>query len=656
VNAAQQSNAEVLNNAEGLTKFVQLLDSVGVSPSLGKVIFAPVNEAWEALAREEPVLWERYSTQPEFIIHLKHFVNYHFAVEEELTTGQIWDGTRDVIRNEYGNMTIVQNPASIDGLPRSAISSADINTTDGMVNIVGQVIWPPYLRDGIVNQIFDDRSWKFAYTTMANLILHVGIEDAIDADFPNGITVLVPPNRRFNRGELDIPKMLTVAEFENTKDFIKCHMIKYIHTSQSLYGREEEQGLFVTVLGTHIWWATTENQIRFQSEKTLILDNPSRHGLFHVIDMPLKPPSIRHFTDLTWKSTDQDTSDCMKFFTNTNTYSMQLSMERGEKLTMFCPTREAFSAFNNLDFGRLLEPMWIRHAKEFLLNMISIGKHSRAELVARAPSTITFLNNKTYDLRRTGDAPRIKNGINEQARSWFGDLIATDGFLHLTDRVITPTAVSRSVYDQTADDPNFQLVTENIDYVDMQDFIDRDPVLTFMAPYDRAWWRIRFGAMEGVEIIKRHLFRGLEFCDVIANKTSIVAVNGESHKIELHGANEEHVYVAGAYIFKCDILARNGVLHHIDRVIGMEYPTVPPSSSPAPTKSPQPTVSMQPSRNPAGPPPTVSAAQINYQTGYVRPTADAPAFDPNRYTSGAVTKTSLASSLLLMFATALYHF
>lgn len=61
------------------------------------------------------------------------------------------------------------------------------------------------------------------------------------------------------------------------------------------------------------------------------------------------------------------------------------------------------------------------------MNMITEGYHTRAELVAKAPTTIEMLNGAVYDLRRTGDAVRIKNGVNEQARSWFGDLIATDG-------------------------------------------------------------------------------------------------------------------------------------------------------------------------------------------------------------------------------------
>lgn len=367
--------------------------------------------------------------------------------------------------------------------------------------------------------------------------------------------------------------------------------------------------------------------------------------------MPLEPPSIRHFTDFTWRSTDWDTSDCVKLFINTLTHSDRIAEELGTKLTMFCPSREAFASFNQNDWGRLLEPIWIRHAKEFLLNMITEGAHTRAELIAKAPSTITMLNGKTYDLRRTGDAVRIKNTAREQARSYVGDLLATDGYLHMTDKVITPTAVSRSVYDQSMDNPDFQLVVLNIDFVDMQNMIDQDIPITFMAPYDKAWWRVRFPTLEGEEIIKRHLFRGLLFCDVIANQTTVTAVNGEIHSVELRGEKGENVFVGGAFIYNCDILARNGVLHHVDRVIGLDYDTEPPSISPSPTITPQPTISPQPTLNPAGPPPTSGSMPIYYQ-GYTRPISEEPDFDPDSYYSGVSSiSLSLVSTVLLMVTT-----
>jgi uncharacterized surface protein with fasciclin (FAS1) repeats len=262
-----------------------------------------------------------------------------------------------------------------------------------------------------------------------------------------------------------------------------------------------------------------------------------------------------------------------------------------------CPTREAFSFFNNEDFQRLLEPIWYRHACEFLFNHITTPAMTRQELAAQAPGVITMLNGAQYQLRKSGEDPRIKNG-EEQGRSEFGDLIALDGYLHTMDTAITPTAVSRSIYDRSNENPEFSLLVENIDFVDLTDLVDRDLPLTMLAPDNRAWRRIEFGTLDGGDIIKRHIFRGLFFCDVLANLTEISAVNGDVHGIELRGAYNESLWVGGAHIYECDILARNGVLHHIDRVIGMEYETVPPTISPAPTITAAPTSSEAPSLAP----------------------------------------------------------
>lgn len=222
---------------------------------------------------------------------------------------------------------------------------------------------------------------------------------------------------------------------------------------------------------------------------------------------------------------------------------------------------------------------------------------TREELVAMAPAHITMLNGATYQLRKSGENVRIKNG-NEEGRSQFGDLIALDGYLHTLDAAITPTAVSRSIYDQSNDNPEFSLLTENIDFVDLTDLVDRDLPLTMLAPDNRAFRRIEFGTLDGGEIIKRHIFRGLFFCDVLANMTSVSAVNSIVHGIEVRGEYNESLWVGGAHVYACDILARNGVLHHIDRVIGEDYETVPPTVSPAPTITASPTSSYAPTGAP----------------------------------------------------------
>ena len=175
-----------------------------------------------------------------------------------------------------------------------------------------------------------------------------------------------------------------------------------------------------------------------------------------------------------------------------------------------------------------------------------------------------------------------------------------DRYVHMMDSVITPTHVSQSIYDQSRNDPDFSLLVENIDFVRLTDLVDRDLPLTMLVAPNRAFERIEFSTIDGGDIIRWHIFRGLFFTDIIANLTTITSVepNPVTHTVERKGPEGEHLYVGGAYIYEGDVLARNGVLHKIDRVIGFEYPTVAPSTSPAPTVTPEPTIFVPPTLPP----------------------------------------------------------
>ena len=144
------------------------------------------------------------------------------------------------------------------------------------------------------------------------------------------------------------------------------------------------------------------------------------------MNMPLAPPFCSDFCFFTDISTTWKTSDYHRFFIASGLSSEDIAIMFNNTLTVFAPTREAFTYFNNEDFNRLIEPIWVRHATEFLLNHISTPARTLAELAAAAPTKITMLNGAVYDLRKSGPDPRLKNG-DEQAKAVFGDLIALDG-------------------------------------------------------------------------------------------------------------------------------------------------------------------------------------------------------------------------------------
>jgi len=305
--------------------------------------------------------------------------------------------------------------------------------------------------------------------------------------------------------------------------------------------------------------------------------------------LPLYPPFASDFADFTHVSTSWDTEVFYSLFREALLSSQEIAQQFNTTLTLFIPTAGAFENFSRLTQQRFLEPIWKRHSLEFLLNHIGKGAQTRTELLAQAPDgTIDMLNGQTYSLRRSGARPRIRVSNNNQARVEFGDIIALDGYVHMIDQVLSPVAVSQTIYDRKLFDPDFSLFIENIDLVDLTNILQTDSPLTVFAPDNQAFRRVRFGANEGGDIIKRHVTKGLFYRDVLANMTQLSTVDSEVLGVELRGPFNEHLYVGNALVYEADIFANNGLVHHVDRVIGVPYDTLPPTTSPAPTVTAKP--------------------------------------------------------------------
>ena len=154
------------------------------------------------------------------------------------------------------------------------------------------------------------------------------------------------------------------------------------------------------------------------------------HRIFHVVDSLLFPPTISDIVEITHQSTTWNTSECHKFLEITDLFTTGISSSLDADLTFFCPSSEAFNNLNLDDYERLTDPLWSRHAQEFMLNHMSEGRHTREELVKMVESGIshiTMLSGEVYELRARDSIPSIRNGVVEIANVEFGDMIATDG-------------------------------------------------------------------------------------------------------------------------------------------------------------------------------------------------------------------------------------
>ncbi len=228
-------------------------------------------------------LWNKYSTQPEFFIHLQELLLWHLVTEGAYTTDAIFDGTRTLLENSIWNITVDQRFKKVDNVPLTSFIDPNITTTEGYLHVINEVIVPPYMAVNMIEHMLErDISIKFAYTTMANLALYAELDDRINAMYEHGLTFLVPPNPRFNRAQIDVPKLLTPEMKEYTRDFVLAHMIRdcYYEAGVFTYNNEndQEQFLVTSELGTHLWITTSENRLRFQSRELIITDQVARNG------------------------------------------------------------------------------------------------------------------------------------------------------------------------------------------------------------------------------------------------------------------------------------------------------------------------------------------------------------------------------------------
>lgn len=169
--------------------------------------------------------------------------------------------------------------------------------------------------------------------------------------------------------------------------------------------------------------------------------------------------------------------------------------------------------------------------------------------------------------------------------------------IHFITAVPLVRSVTHSVYDMGwwlgfVEQPNL------IDSVFLRSDMKRlEPLTAIFAPDEE--WRNKIIPMERIEpVLENHLFEDLLWCHTLVgiakSKGTIESLNGYTWYISLNSAGypcfdtiEDGKQVTQACITECDVLARNGLVHVVDKVILYEkLETKAPSPAPPPSVRP----------------------------------------------------------------------
>lgn len=235
--------------------------------------------------------------------------------------------------------------------------------------------------------------------------------------------------------------------------------------------------------------------------------------------------------------------------------------------TVFAPTDEAFAKLPaGTVEGLLKDP---KALGDILKYHVVAGKVMAADVV-KLTEAETLLGKKV--------AIKVEGGkvmVND-ANVVTTDIAASNGVIHVIDTVLLPPAdeamASKDIVDTAIGAGNFKTLVAAVEAAGLVDALKGAGPLTVFAPTDEAFAALPAGTVEGLlkdpealkAILLYHVVEGKVLAADAAKLTEAKTLNGAAIKIS---AADGKVMINDAEVVSADVMASNGVIHVINKVI-----------------------------------------------------------------------------------------
>jgi len=250
-------------------------------------------------------------------------------------------------------------------------------------------------------------------------------------------------------------------------------------------------------------------------------------------------------------------------------------------LTVFAPTNDAFTALATAApdvVANLGEAEWSNHLEDVLKYHV-LPVEVRAEAITDGLKE-TALNEEELTIN-ANDGVVTVNIASEVVEA---DVDASNGVIHAIDNVLLPSWVSNSIVDRASGSPDLSILVDLVGAAGLAETLSGPGPFTVFAPTNDAFNEFLKGFPDGptseavTSILTFHVLSGIysaaDIEDVFQDGLSVSTLQGGDVTFSTPGM------VNDATIAVLDILANNGIVHVIDRVM------TPPVPIPAATIAP----------------------------------------------------------------------
>ena len=236
--------------------------------------------------------------------------------------------------------------------------------------------------------------------------------------------------------------------------------------------------------------------------------------------------------------------------------------------TLFAPTDEAFAEIG-LGSRQAINSVPKEKLKAILLYHV-LGSKVLAAQVPTTYTELTMLSNDKAYIIRNGAGVYI-NGVPVVA----ADILDKSGVIHAIDRILMPPA--GNIVDVAAANSNFTYLVAAVQRAGLVEALSGAGPLTVFAPTNQAFIDAGFPTIASIQaappaalipILTYHVAAGRVFSSDLSDGQMLTMLSGGTTTILLaNGAQIDGASSAPSNIIQTDIVATNGVVHVIDRVL-----------------------------------------------------------------------------------------
>jgi uncharacterized surface protein with fasciclin (FAS1) repeats/plastocyanin len=390
-------------------------------------------------------------------------------------------------------------------------------------------------------------------------------------------TVFAPTDAAFADAGIDLAAFETEAEIAVLADILLYHV-----AAGAVASTDVTDGLTVTMVnGDEATFAVTADAVLIEGATVTEADVQASNGVVHVIDKVLMPPADPVvLSDI--PTIAQSTGVHDSLVAALTKASLVATLQGDGPFTVFAPTDAAFTEAG-IDLAAFETDEEIATLADILLYHVAAGAVASTDVTDGL--TVTMVNGDEATFAVTADAVLIEGATVTSA-----DVIASNGVIHVIDKVLTPPA-------DTPVDPVEPVSPGDIPTVatgtgihtalvaalakaNLVSALQAEGPFTVFAPTDEAFTAAGIDLDTFVseaeiatlaDILTYHVYVGAVASTDVTDGMTVAMLNGDNASFTV---TADGVMIEGATVVSADVIASNGVIHVIDKVL------TPPADTP----------------------------------------------------------------------------